>query len=160
MGRRNPKWSMHGKGVTKKEDTWFSRAIRQRDNWACRNPTCCNNRETGHQMDCAHIQSRRHLSTRWHPLNAICLCRQCHGYFEDRPTEFTFMLLEIGYTIEELDYLQQLSHQPFKAPDSIRQSISDHFRVDFNRMVKAGTHDLQPWGEANEHDEAPLQRAY
>lgn len=33
------------------------------------------------RFQCAHILSRKHLGTRWHPLNALCLCSAHHVWF-------------------------------------------------------------------------------
>lgn len=143
-------WKKMSTGSAKKEDTNFSNAIRQRDNWTCRRPSCTRSRQAGDQIDCAHIQGRRHLATRWDARNAIALCRQCHNYFEDRPLEFTKLLLTIGYTQEDLDQLIRDSHKPTKAPAAIRQAISDHYRLEWRRMEREGSHDLRPYGEGHE----------
>ena len=156
MGRKNPTWS--GRGVTKKWDTWFSKAIRQRDGWRCRH--CgVHTDQTASLMDCAHIQKRTHKSTRWDPANAVTLCRTpCHNYFETHPVEFVHWLEEeIGR--EALENLVRKSQQPMKTPDYLLEEISDHYRTEFNRMVKSDSHDLVPWGEAHEDDEVPLRRA-
>lgn len=39
------------------------------------------------QYHCSHIFSRRFLVTRWHPLNANCLCAGCHRKWHDKPVE-------------------------------------------------------------------------
>jgi hypothetical protein len=68
-------------------DRWFSLVIRTRDGWACR--SCGRSFEKGSaQLQCAHIWSRRHTSTRWHPRNAVSLCFSCHQTFGENPLAF------------------------------------------------------------------------
>lgn len=43
---------------------------------------------TTQRLQCAHIVSRRYLSTRWDDDNAIALCAGCHVYFTHRPLEW------------------------------------------------------------------------
>jgi hypothetical protein len=40
------------------------------------------------RMQCAHIISRKYLGTRWHPLNAICLCSAHHVFFTHHELEW------------------------------------------------------------------------
>lgn len=46
------------------------------------------------RLECAHINSRRFLITRYDPLNSVCLCSACHRKAHDRPTFFTDWLRE------------------------------------------------------------------
>lgn len=39
-------------------------------------------------LQCAHIISRRYLTTRWNRDNAMCLCRGCHLWGTHRPLEW------------------------------------------------------------------------
>lgn len=63
-----------------KADTLFSLHIR-RDGVCVR----CGKTEG---LQCAHIVSRRYLSTRWDDDNAVCLCAGCHIYMTHRPLEW------------------------------------------------------------------------
>ena len=45
-------------------------------------------------FECAHIFSRRYLSTRWDLLNALCLCHACHRRAHSQPVEFTEFVKE------------------------------------------------------------------
>lgn len=53
-------------------------------------------REVGHcewckrknvRFECAHIFSRRYNSTRYEPMNALCLCSGCHRLWHSKPVE-------------------------------------------------------------------------
>lgn len=72
---------MTNKGLKRKADTLFSK-------WIRRNEVCewCGTRNAN-QYHCSHIFSRRYLVTRWHPLNANCLCAGCHRKWHDKPVE-------------------------------------------------------------------------
>jgi len=69
------------KSLKAKADNLFSLYIR-------RNQVCewCGTRNAN-QYHCSHIFSRRYLVTRWHPLNANCLCAGCHRKWHDKPVE-------------------------------------------------------------------------
>jgi hypothetical protein len=41
-----------------------------------------------YRYDCAHIITRGALNLKYDPLNAMCLCRDCHREFHDRPKLF------------------------------------------------------------------------
>ena len=56
-------------------------------------------------LQCAHIFSRSHMSTRWDEDNALCLCMPCHLYWAHRqPIEFTEWVMNLlgDYRFNEL----------------------------------------------------------
>ena len=63
-------------------DIVFSKVIKLRSNYICE--------ETGEigNVQCAHIVSRRYMSTRWDLTNAICLSAKRHLYYTYRPVEW------------------------------------------------------------------------
>jgi len=66
-------------------------SLRIREGGRCE---CCG--ETMH-LQCAHVFSRRYLSTRWDFQNAMCLCRGCHVRYTHRPLEWEqFVIGKIG----------------------------------------------------------------
>jgi 5-methylcytosine-specific restriction endonuclease McrA len=69
-----------------KRDTVFSKLIRLRARYNCEK--CGRYFPFGHGLQCAHIFSRRHQSTRHDPDNAIALCFTDHQYFGEHPTLF------------------------------------------------------------------------
>lgn len=45
---------------------------------------------SGHGLQCAHVYSRKNMTLRWDPNNALCLCTGCHIYWMHKnPREFT-----------------------------------------------------------------------
>lgn len=62
-------------------DTLFSKLIRAKN--FCEK--CLTKKNTFH---CAHIVTRKYLTTRWRRENALCLCAKCHRYFHDHPADF------------------------------------------------------------------------
>lgn len=54
--------------------------VLERDGGVC---VRCRNDQNGAQW--AHIISRRHLSTRWEPDNALTLCGGCHFFWHSMP---------------------------------------------------------------------------
>jgi hypothetical protein len=146
--KRNPSYSMK-KGVTKKEDTWFSNAIRQRDGWKCRH--CGKAVDDCNILDCAHIYSRSNMSVRWHPDNAVTLCRKpCHTKFTQEPIAW-FRWLEEELGREHLDNLLTRKNQILKVNDAMKQEISDHYRIQYNSMVKSESNILLPWENGYEN---------
>lgn len=58
-------------------------------------------------LQCAHINSRRFLHTRWNQLNALCLCAGCHFWAHQHPRAFGKWVDEyLGEgTMDEIDQL-------------------------------------------------------
>ena len=75
------------KTIKAKADKLFSEYIRSvgKCEWCGR---------TDMRLECAHINSRRFLVTRWEPINAVCLCSACHRKAHDRPIVFTEWIKE------------------------------------------------------------------
>lgn len=48
----------------------------------------CESCGSGHQLQCAHIISRKYSNTRTSLDNAFCLCASCHRTFTDNPVDF------------------------------------------------------------------------
>ncbi len=67
-------------------DALFSNFIRKRANYICQR---CHKDYGGpcQGIECAHVFSRRNISTRWDPDNALCLCTGCHAYWGEEPLE-------------------------------------------------------------------------
>ena len=59
--------------------------VKERDGWAC----CkCGRPVQGQNCHWAHVIGRTPNRTRWEPLNALCLCSECHGFFDLHPVDF------------------------------------------------------------------------
>ena len=67
--------------LKRKADKLFSEWVRKEGKceW-------CN--RTNVRFEAAHIFSRRYLSTRYQPINCLCLCSACHRKAHDQPVEF------------------------------------------------------------------------
>lgn len=67
---------------TTKADEAFSLAIRLRANFTCEH---CGHRfsmQNRKDLHCAHFYGRENLNVRYHPLNAVALCKGCHINFD------------------------------------------------------------------------------
>jgi len=93
-------------------DALFSDYIRARDKFICQR---CGRKYPGNStsIQCAHIFSRVHKSTRWDPENAVTLCGGCHMYWTREPLEFyEWVIKRIGQ--EEFDTLRRNKSIPRK----------------------------------------------
>lgn len=76
-----------------KLDDLFRQFIRQRDGMMCQVARHWWVDEDGHPHTCSgpiqvsHIYSRRYLSTRWMPENAVLKCAAHHYWWSDRPLD-------------------------------------------------------------------------
>jgi len=115
-------------------DKIFSLCVRERANWTCE---CCgeNHRNNAGYLDCSHIYGRRHRSTRWDPLNAHALCKSCHTYFTDRPTEFTSWV-KTTMSDERYEELRQKHHQIFKSTKADRKEAVKWFKRQHAEMCE------------------------
>ncbi len=72
-----------------KRDKIFSDLVRERANWTCEHCGKYFPEGARQGLHCSHLFSRRHRSTRWHPLNAFAHCFSCHKRLGENPVEFT-----------------------------------------------------------------------
>ena len=115
----------------KKLDTVFSLLVRGRVNDICEN---CG-KATGLQ-DCAHIVSRRSVATRWHPLNAVDLCRSHHMYFTERPFDWVDWCKE-KFGEKLIDELRLVANHPVKWTAAVRMDIFKHYEHELEQMQAA-----------------------
>lgn len=118
-------------------DSEFSRCIRERANWTCERcgieDAEAQAKGTSTLLDCSHVYSRAHRSTRWHPDNCFCLCKSCHAYLEGRPIEHTkFAEEKLGPT--RFEWLVQAHHQPVKFTKADHKAMKKHYREEYARM--------------------------
>ena len=66
----------YGKSAKAKATRLHSLLVRSRDCFTCR--WCGTKRDTGKQIQCAHIISRSVSATRTDERNAVALCASCH----------------------------------------------------------------------------------
>jgi len=109
------------KSAIKKLDNLFSLVIRKRDKRCQR----CGKTEN---LQCAHIMSRKNVSTRWNMLNAVTLCYACHFFWAHRnPIDFAEFIRErLG---EKYDNLILMAHTPKKFTDIELQKMIKEYGV-------------------------------
>jgi len=74
------------------------------------------------RIECSHIYSRRHLSTRWDPANAKALCFTCHRWWHENPVDAIEWLKTIRGE-KELELLRIRSQQTKKYTEFERDLI-------------------------------------
>lgn len=117
----------------KKADVAFSLLVRDRANWTCEH--CgVNKQDDPGTFDCAHIMGRRSVGLRWHPDNALGLCRSCHIFFTGHPFDWADFCKE-KYGEERIAELRLVSNQVMKWSSKIREDIYRHMK----EQLKNGT---------------------
>lgn len=134
----------------KKLDNIFSLLVRERANWYCQ--ACSTNKkmEPG-TLDCAHIFSRRNLATRYHPQNAVALCRSCHMFYTEHWYDWREWCVE-QFGEEFVAKLRLLSNSTVKWTTKQREEIyqfyKDQYRIqllkrlDTELMIDFEPHEL------------------
>lgn len=116
----------------KKQDVIFSKLVRERSNYCCQ--ACgVNKRFESNLLDCAHIMGRRSVALRWHPNNAISLCRACHIFYTEHPFDFAdYCREEIGGDL--VAELRLVSNIPVKWSTKVRDEIYVHYKKELEKM--------------------------
>lgn len=118
-------------------------------------------------LQCCHIYSRKFISTRWHPMNAVCLTASEHAQFTDRPVAFTNWL-RAKFGQEYLFDLALLANTAQKISPRQREGLYQHYREELrlmNEMREEGvTHRIDfswpdPLPEATPRKRAKKKRA-
>ena len=115
-----------------KLDALFSKLIRERDDYTCQERGI-NGRDHTVLMDCAHIFSRRHVATRWHPQNAVTLTRGSHMRFTAEPFEWSDWCIS-QWGQEFIDELRRVANKPVKWPKKLREEIYQHYKGELKRI--------------------------
>ena len=58
--------------------------VRERDDWRCRR---CGRKKERWSLEAHHVAKRRLMPTRWEPFNGLSLCKRCHTWVEEHPSE-------------------------------------------------------------------------
>jgi len=117
---------MWGKRVRqRKNDTLFSRYIRELANWQC--AACGKDYSDNHQgLHCSHYFSRRKENTRFDTDNSIALCIYHHnlwGHGDGRAEYTEFMIKKLGQ--EGFDLLRARSDLYSKRDDVVGEMVLD-----------------------------------
>lgn len=134
-------------------DTWFSKCVRERANWACER--CGSQFPEGQDrrgLHCSHFYGRGNWATRFHPDNAFAHCYGCHQYLGSHPTEFHRWAMEkMGegcmVMLREITNDTRLGRLARRS----RQDIAAHYRAEHLRMSKirqkghSGRLEFEPW---------------
>ena len=118
-----------------KTDKAFSDAIRMAADYYCQ----ATNKHSPPpfdygQMDCAHNISRRHRSTRWHPMNAVCLSRGEHMKQTDDPYRHCEFMRQ--YFGESCQLMRELANSMMKITKKDEELIFKHYKSEIQRIIK------------------------
>ena len=116
----------------KKLDIVFSNLVRERANYTCQN-CCVNKRHEPATLDCAHIMPRRSVGLRWHPKNAVALCRSCHMFFTEHPFDWRDWCID-QFGDDFVAELRFVSNQTVKWSKKLREDIYQHYKNELSLM--------------------------
>lgn len=126
-------------------DKWFSKAVRLSKDYTCERchrvggPT-----KDDYQMQNCHIIGRRNNATRYSTWNVLCMCVTCHQKTSENPNDFKEWLVKyLGQ--EHLDRNELTARGILKPTKPNLKMISDHYRKQYNHMVKTGERELESW---------------
>ena len=116
----------------KKGDIVFSSLVRERANYCCEN--CgTDKRHDSATLNCAHIMGRRGVALRWHPKNAVALCRSCHIFFTEHPFDWAdWCNCKFGESL--VAELRLVSSIPVKWYKKTREAIYKHMQAELKIM--------------------------
>lgn len=122
----------------KKADVVFSELVRNRANWVCE--SCGKDKSHDKQyFDCAHIMGRRSVGLRWHPCNALGLCRSCHIFYTGHPFDWADFCRE-RYGDDRVSELRLISTRPVHWSKKVREEIYKFMK----EQLKSGTFEQHP----------------
>jgi len=119
-------------------DTWFSKAIRIRNNHICEYCKTDMSHDLAN-LHCSHFISRGYLATRYNPSNAFAHCHKCHdklggGRFGGGNFAEFAQHYDDVFGAQEREYIRRLSRTEFRKHKSYIKEISAHYRKEFRRM--------------------------
>jgi len=123
--------------LKKELDKWFSLFIRLRN--ATNEGLCqcltCGKVDHYKRMQCGHFQSRRHMSTRWHPKNCDVQCVKCNMYEQGEQFKFGFRI-DNKYGNGTAYELQQLAKQINKVSRTDYEENISYYKEAVNKLKK------------------------
>ena len=130
---------------TTSADRHFSKCIRLAQEWRCE--LCgkqCGPTIDDYRLECAHIRSRARHSTRFLTANALALCTTCHRNTGDNVREHEEWVVD-NFGQARIDLIDFKARGILKPTKQNLKMVSDHYRLEFNRMTKTGSRDLVSW---------------
>ncbi len=116
---------------TDKADKVFSKCVKARAMLTCEG--CGQSSYYYGALDCAHIHGRANKSIRQHPLNAVCLCRDCHLFYTREPDSFT-EFISTTRTEEQLQELTDVKNNLIKYNDLYVRDCAAHYRLQLKEI--------------------------
>ena len=116
-----------------KQDRVFSKLVRERAGWRCEK---CHKQYEAHSpgLHCSHIYSRRAVSTRWLPLNAVAHCYGCHMWFGGNPILGAEWAKEYLGAQAVMD-LKRRFHRIVKLTKADKEEIYANLKSEYDRML-------------------------
>ncbi len=130
-------WRANGGIKRYSADRIFSEVVRERANHLCE---ICQRRPA---TDCAHIQGRAKIATRWSLDNALGLCRHCHDHTGQNPLTLVDWL-DIHHpgrrTLIQIKLQGKLTNNP-----QTRKLITAHYKAELAKMRENGDYRPISW---------------
>lgn len=105
------------KQIIKELDSKIRQQVFERDGYRC---VLCNSTET---LQWSHLISRKKISTRWDPINSVCMCARCHyRHHMQGPEYFTIWFLQT-YGEDVYEQLVRKAYTPTKREEAIAEAI-------------------------------------
>jgi len=107
-------------------DTWFSRCVKEANDWICNR--CNAQHERGSQgLHNSHIFSRRHRTIRWAKENGQSQCFSCHQWFGGNPAD-SGQWIENKLGSGVIDILREKMNSRIKVSKAEEKLIAKHYR--------------------------------
>lgn len=140
--------------IRNQADAAFSDYIRARAGWQCQRCRMQFAKGKARYLHCSHNYGRGQQNIRYHPLNALALCKNCHFWFERNRVESTRWLQEtLGQNYAEL--LRAMAHAPEPHENDLGQ-IAAHYRV-LSYLLEPAEPVLRARPEPDKHETGQAQ---
>lgn len=116
-----------------KHDKVFSDLVRERANYVCESCGMDCRHSPGY-LHCSHVVSRRHVTTRWHPMGANAHCASCHSKFTDSPFDHYDWCTDY-WGKQGLEFIRRYSREIVNWRADIREEIYQHYRKELEHML-------------------------
>jgi len=117
-----------------KADTWFSKCVREANNWTCEKSGVMFERGSM-GLHCSHIFSRRHRTLRWCKDNAQALSFNAHQWFGGNPADSGAWITELlgeGH----MDMLREKRDSGVKVSKLEEKEIAAHYKQEHEKLMQ------------------------